>query len=111
MNALAALFRVILRFAVVAVVGVLVVVGVIGFFVAWWLALFLALALFAYIGVRRMFGIRHGKPSAAPGTVIIEGEYAVERDGPGGVERTRGRVIEVLPEPAATDGNDKNIKR
>ena len=111
MNALAALFRVILRFAVVAVVGVLVVIGIVGFFVALWLALFAALALFAYIGVRRMFGIRHGKPSAAPGTVIIEGEYAVERDGPGSAERTRGRVIEVLPEPAATDGDDKNIKR
>ena len=110
MNALAALFRAILRFAVVAVVGVLVVIGIVGFFVAWWLALFAALALVAYIGVRRMFGIRRGKPSAASGTVIIEGEYAVERDGPGGVERTHGRVIEVLPEPAAPDVDDKNIK-
>ena len=108
MNALAALFRAILRFAVV---GVLVVIGIVGFFVAWWLVLFAALALFAYFGVRRMFGIRRGKPSAASGTVIIEGEYAVERDGPGGAERARGHVIEVLPEPAASDKNDKNVTR
>lgn len=107
MHAIAALFRAILRFAVI---GVLVVMGIIGFFVAWWLVLFAALALVAYIGVRRMFGIRRGKPSAASGSVIIEGEYAVERDGPGSTERTRGRVIEVLPEPVEPGGYDKNTK-
>ncbi len=107
MNAFAALFRAILRFAVV---GALVVLGIVGFFVAWWLVLFAVLALSAYLGIRRVFGAKRAPPAGA-GTVIIEGEYAVERDGPGGAERGRGRVIEALPESTEPDVDDKNINR
>ena len=106
MNAFAALFRGILRFAVV---GALVVIGIVGFFVAWGLVLFAVLALSVYVGIRRVFGAKRSPPASA-GTVIIEGEYAVERDGPGGAEHTRGRVIEVLPEPQAQGQDDNNPK-
>ena len=108
MNALAALFKAILRFAVV---GTLVVIGIVGFFVAWWLVLFAVIALALYAGIRRAFGIKREKPRAASGSVVIEGEYEVERDGPGGVERARGRVIEVRGEPRGPELNDNNPTR
>jgi hypothetical protein len=58
MNALAALLRGLLRFAVVVV---LVVVGIVGVFVAWWLVIFAMLALSGYFALRRFFGV---KPTA-----------------------------------------------
>ncbi|MBM3345449.1 MAG: hypothetical protein FJY55_02950 [Betaproteobacteria bacterium] len=107
MNAFAALLRAILRFAVV---GTLVVIGIIGFFMAWWLVLFALMALALYIGIRRMFGVTGEKPHAASGGVVIEGDYEVERDGPGGVERASGRVIEVREVPRGHGIDDNNPK-
>lgn len=96
MNTLVALLRGLLRFAVV---GVLVVVGIVGIFVAWWLVILAVLALSGYFALRRFFG---AKPAGPEGAVVIEGEYEVEReDG----TRAAGRVIEVLPQAADRDNN------
>lgn len=88
MNTFAAFLHAILRFAVV---GVLVVVGIVGFFVAWWIVVFAVLALSAYIAIRRFFGVKPSPPAGPAGTVIIDGEFQVERDG----GKSVGRVIEV----------------
>ena len=88
MKTFAAILRAILRFAVV---GVLVVVGIVGFFVAWWIVVLALLALSAYIAIRRFFGAKPSPPAGPAGTVIIEGEFEVERDG----GKSVGRVIEV----------------
>lgn len=110
MNAFSAFLQGLLRFAVV---GALVVAGIVGFFVAWWLALIAVLALSAYVGIRRFFGAKPifpPPPAGNAGTVIIEGEYEVERDGDGGraTERTRGRAIEVHQDPEPSQVDDKN---
>ena len=102
MNALAALLRGLLRFAVVAV---LVVVGIVGVFVAWWLVIFAVLALSGYFALRRFFGVKPtaGAPPGPESAVIIEGEYEVEReDG----SRAAGRVIEVLPSESGSNDNN-----
>jgi hypothetical protein len=73
MNALAALLRGLLRFAVI---GVLVVVGIVGVFVAWWLVILAVLALSAYFALRRFLGVKPAArvPPGPAGAVIIEGE-------------------------------------
>jgi hypothetical protein len=109
MNSLSALLRGVLRFAVI---GALVIAGIVGFFVAWWLVLIAVLALSAYIGIRRFFGVKPSfpPPPGAAGAVIIEGEYEVERDTSDGTERARGRVIEVRQDAAPPQGDDKNLQ-
>ena len=82
-----ALIFTLLRFLLL---GVLAVAAIVGLFVAWWLAVFGLLGLAAYVAVRRLIGPK--QPPA--GSVVVEGEYVVERDG----EITRGRVIEVKEE-------------
>ena len=47
MNAIAALFRGLLRFAAI---GVLVVIAIVGIFVAWWLVILAVLALYLFGG-------------------------------------------------------------
>ena len=101
MNTLVALLRGLLRFAVV---GMLVIVGIVGIFVAWWLVILAVLALSGYFALRRFFGVK--PPASVPpgpeGAVVIEGEYEVEReDG----TRAAGRVIEVLPSANDRDNN------
>ena len=51
------------------------IVALIGLFVAWWIAVFAALGLVAYVLVRRVIG----RPATPQGAVVIEGEYEVER--------------------------------
>lgn len=53
-----------------------VIVALIGLFVAWWIAVFAALGLAAYVLVRRFIG----SPATPQGAVVIEGEYEVERE-------------------------------
>lgn len=101
MNTLVVLLRGLLRFAVV---GVLVIVGIVGIFVAWWLVILAVLALSGYFALRRFFGAKTpaGVPPGPEGAVVIEGEYEVEReDG----TRAAGRVIEVLPPAEDRDNN------
>ena len=102
MNAFAAILQAILRFAVV---GVLVLAAIVGIFVAWWIVVFAVLALSAYIAIRRFLGVK--PPPGAAGAVIIEGEYAVERDG----EPAGGRVSEVRPDAGAPPVDDNNRSR
>lgn len=52
-----------------------VIIALIGLFVAWWIAVFAALALAAYVLVRRFIG----PPVTPQGAVVIEGEFEVER--------------------------------
>ena len=105
MNSLAQGLQALLRFAIV---GVLVVVAIAGLFVAWWVVVFAVFALSFYLAVRRFFGAPvwgAGAPPAGPaGTVVIEGEYQVEREG----ERMGGRVIEVIRDDSPPESGDKN---
>ena len=107
MNAIAALFRGLLRFAAI---GVLLVIAIVGIFVAWWLVILAVLALSGYFAVRRFFGA--GPPAGVPpgpqGAVIIEGEYEVEReDGSRAAGRVIEGVIEVRPPEAGGDDNNR----
>ena len=52
-----------------------VVVALIGLFVAWWIAVFAALGVVAYVLVRRFLGL----PMVPRRGVVIDGEFKVER--------------------------------
>jgi membrane protein implicated in regulation of membrane protease activity len=105
MNPLAAFLQGMLRFAVV---GVLVFAAIVGIFVAWWVVVFAVLALSAYIGVRKFFGVKPPPTAGPAGTVIIEGEYEVARDAENEHGRASGRVIEVELDQRPPDAGDKN---
>ena len=100
MNTLPRALQATLRFVMV---GVLVVAAIAGLFVAWWIVVCAVFALSAYIAIRRFFGVAPpgpGVPPGSAGTVIIEGEYEVERNG----GKSGGRVIEVRPDDPPRGG-------
>lgn len=95
-----------LRAILVLAIGVALVVAV---FVAWWLALLLAFGFIAVWKLRRWFS--GGKAAPGPGRgsapVVIDGEFAVERDEAARMPRATVIDGEARREPAAEERVDR----
>jgi hypothetical protein len=79
------MLKTLLQFVLVATMAI---VGLVGLFIAWWIAVFAVVLVGAWIAWRRFFPRSPAGRAGAAGSdhqpVVIEGQFEVERDGESG---------------------------